>query len=316
MFRRLGAMLVLVLVLGGIGLSRPSTALAFTNPSDPDGNPYTVNLAGRPVNGFTYNDVNAPWQWACNDGWLHGWGTAHGIAYGKVGSQLVLFYPYHARASACFNGYDVFGPNNSIIGYYGADICYNGDCASYHDLSVIYLYQGNWPTSLNRIYRGSQADGSSPYWLITDPESPDLSCPGYADQSDPLGFGDEVAQNFQRDLSTYWSFRDAIATGWNFYEQHTGYVKCGIQTNLQWHNSPHLCPPEDAATACPYRDSGAPWVDMEAPYAHTIAGITTGRDGNGYLFFTPIYEGIKAIYHREQQLGTTAFFCKTSDCSG
>lgn len=125
MRRKLALLLPLILLIGAMSLSSPASAFA-SNPTDPDGNLYTSNLAGRPLNGYAANQGGpnyTPLFWAnpcfpsfCWDYYI-GYGTGHVIAYAKYGGYIVAVYPWHGRADPSYDGKYVYGPNRSKIGY-------------------------------------------------------------------------------------------------------------------------------------------------------------------------------------------------------
>jgi hypothetical protein len=301
MFKRLVFLSTLALAMNAGGLSAPSAVFA-ANPTDPDG-----ILAGRPINGYSWNsgDAASQWQSALNGGcscYVTGIGTGHGIAYAKVGGYIVLLYPWHGRADVSFDGKYVYGPNYSKIGYWMSDRCFNGDCASSHDLAVIVLYQGNWPATINHVYRGSQCCGDPPYWTITSDIGTLYSCANVASE-----WGNLMAQNYQQDVGTFWTYR--LGTLTRFYS-YTNSTHCTVQTDLVWHN-PLVQP-------WPYRDSGTPWVDPVIN-DHTVSFINSGAsyvsgDSNYRLWTTPRYDGMHLLYQYWQSLGSNAFLCKTATC--
>ena len=223
--------------------------------------------------------------------------------YGNVGGYLVLFTAWHCRPNSSYAGKIVYGPNGSMIGYwnyggnssYAGDICYGADCAYQHDLNYIVLYQGNWPSTLNRIYRGSAP--SPVYWTITDGTQEALSCAGM-DSS----INDTIYQMFQPTATNGWTYRTGYLNG---FETWTDSTHCTVWTTLHW---------QGGGTPS-YRDSGTPFID---PWdANTIFGLASAapRPSNN-LVVTPIYEGIKVLYrHFHYDLGSTAYFCKSADCS-
>jgi hypothetical protein len=303
---------------------------------------YTTNLAGRPVNGYSYDDSAAP-RSVYDPGtgtYPYDRGMGHGIAYGFVNNQIVLFYPFHARVGCSYDGTYVYGPNDSKIGYFATlyDGCapderhevicngaFNGtgqdgspNCVGAHDLAYIVLYQGNWPANLNRIYRGS---GATPtYWTITDSASNGLTCSNFA------GVTRNLNHNFQKDASTSWLYRSGHNYGDSAYGMawpHGGnasspHPACTIRTDLSWHNAPggsiNL---NGTCNSCPIRDSGSPWVanyNTNTLFAASSSACCSGDTGyNVTVVVTPMAEGLNVLYVWS---GSNSGLCKNSTCGG
>jgi hypothetical protein len=305
-------------MFGGIGLSNPQVTLA-SNPSDPDGNLYTGSLAGKPINGYSYDTSNAPLQWSngclC---YVAGIGTGHGIAYGVInsgsGPTIVLLYPWHGRAASSFTGKTVYGPNGSKIGFWGPDVC-NTTCASEHDLAYIVLYNGNWPAHLNRVY----LQDASTYWTVTTEPSTTGSCGNLSTGSE---WGDVVLQEFNYSaFSPYLAPRTGTIPGTPDGGFQTPYVShpdgqstCVVWTNLYWHNPNVIyCPPDP----CPYRDSGSPWrLNKDLTSLWAVSSGASWISGQGWtarkLWVTPLYNGLQ-VYKDEP--GYTFHLCHDAGCS-
>jgi hypothetical protein len=283
MFRRIFSLLAFALVLGGIGLSNPKAVLA-ANPADPDGNLYTGSLAGKPINGTSYDSSGAPLQWIppTNGGcgcYQLGHGTGHGVVYANVDGYVALLYPWHARADPSFDGKFVYGPNNSKIGYWYPNVC-DITCASDHDIAVIILYQGNWPANLNRVY----LQDASHYWSITTEPATVGSCGNINGGTE---WGDVVQQEFNYIVAppNLAPRTTTLVSMWSYTAKTNGQTICTVKTDLMWHNG--VEPPY------PVRDSGAPRrlnKDLTS-----LWGITTGTDlyPTFRLTVSPLYNGLQ-----------------------
>ena len=320
------AMLALLLVAANFGIAATPNATLAANPADPDGNVYTENLAGRPLNGYSY-DVTPSCEsnpsaclssasggtrqwWPSVSNYIYGVGTGHGITYANVGGLVALLYPYHGRTDSSYDGKKVYGPNDSAIGYWQtqSSLTYNGNTAQQHDLAVIILYQGNWPASLNQVYRGNVTGND--FWTITENTSIATSCTqDGSNNSDTLlsliGDGRTVYQNGpQFSYLSSEPFRTGALDGvsWNV-------GGCVVRVTLT-----------DASDA--YRDSGTSFVLCcnAQNYVHTVWAFASLRDtsvGPPYpLVVTPLYEGLHVLYQKYQALGSTAGLCKTATCGG
>jgi hypothetical protein len=294
-------------MLSAFTLSAP--AMMFANPADPDGNPYVGDLAGRPLNGYSYDFASDPTQWINGDnGWNYysGSGTGHVISYARYAGNIVALYPWHGRNDPSFDGKYVYGPNGSKIGYWLSDICSGGACGSNRDLAVIMLYQGNWPASKNKIVAGDPAQNQ--YWTITADPSSAYACGNLVDGSE---WGDTVKQAFQLDINTT-SLPRTGALGNSFFSYVTGVSgHCTVRTNLLWHNVTNHCPPQPNSQ-CPYRDSGSQY--QLSVQNTSIQFFTTVYDENWNLAITPLYDGLSILNSAASGQGG-AHLCHDASCS-
>ena len=220
---------------------------------------YTGNLAGRPIDGSAST-------------------SCQGLAYGKVDNSIVLFTAAHCAGAA---GSAVKGPTGTTIGYWWADV---GGAAS-HDFAAIILISGNWPSALNRIYRG----GSD--WIITQRwPSSSYSCVGISND-----FGSLIYQNFQATSTSTTPYRTGVMTGF----ASNGGGSCEVQTTIPYHPTS--------------KDSGSSF--LLSGVTNQVFAVATRQIG-GNLVATPAYEGIKALdnYWLNHGAHVGAWFCYQASC--
>jgi hypothetical protein len=308
--RKISVIAPLLLLLGALTATSPTSVAAFSNTADPDGNPWTASLAGRPVNGFSYNSDapgTRPKVFDSTDcTYKTNYGMGHGIMYGKINNNIVLYYPWHGMNHSCAINKYVYGPNGSIIGAFwgmgdaNGSVCVTtwGCSGSDHDLGVIRLFDGNWPSNLNQIYRG-EATGEN-WWTITQGPYYGLRC-AIADTETGL----TIYQNYQKTYATNTIYR----TGTNGTRIGDNY-DCDVTTTID--STDKGC--TETATVHCERSSGTPFISAYNPA--TISGFASYKNGNEDLVINPFYEGLKAIDGWwDQQYGSYATICTNSGCT-
>ena len=281
-------------------LVTPESVFA-ANQTDPDGNVYASNLAGRPITGYSANgqcSPNCPLQWdGLSQQYISTAGSCHGIAYGNYAGTIVLLTAYHCRGNSTFDNKFVYGPNGSKIGYWQPDTCAGtNDCAKNRDLAVIILYDGNWPAYRNRIIAGDPAQGQ--YWTVTADPSSAYSCGNLNDGSE---WGDVVLQAFQRSAGTVLVPRTGTLTNMFEYDGGTLPNHCLVQTSLTWQGN-------GTGNSTDYRDSATPWRLNSV--SNSVHFFTTGRTDPGYyLYVSPLYDGLDVL---DRAVGF--HLCHSSSC--
>ncbi len=282
---------VVVLTFLVIALAAPTTTLA----SDPDGNPFNSNtLAGRPICGTAANNVAGCDQLdetACL-----------GVAYAAVDGKMALLTAAHCRpypqGYVCGVTCWLTGPNGSVIGFWGDNY---GSMFS-DDLAVIWLFQGNWPTARNRVYRGTYTGDN--WWTVTSNPASALGC---SNMGSGVPWGRTTYDNWVYQWTDTTTFRTGTITGFLNVPDANG--RCTVKTDLLYHG------------ACCI-DSGSPFVLCcnAQGFTSTVFGVTSGRTVPGdYLFVTPLYQGIVDLNNYMVTYGSThtgAWLCQTSDCGG
>ena len=271
---------------------------------------WTSNLAGRPLNGFSANTTGAPRQWnASTQSYTYNGGTGYGIAYAKIDGRIALLYPWHGRTHSSYDGKIVYGPNDTRIGTWAADVCYTPPqsatrCASNYDLAVIWIDSTSKPSALNQIYRG-EVTGDN-YWTVGIDPTTSHSCAGLNDGSE---WGDGVRQNFQRTYSTTLPYESSTITSMVTYD--IGIAQCLVMTTQAWHG--YGTPS--------YRDSGTPFVLSSIP--NTVSFFGTMRTGpasggpNEKVIVSPLYGGLKVLddYWETHGGNTGANLCHNATCT-
>jgi hypothetical protein len=280
----------MALVLGA--LTAPSPALADT---------YTGNLAGRPISGkatqgtdFSDPNVNS------------GTSGCAGLAYADVNGKMALLTAGHCMGDTHAKRLEAVGktvksPVGTTLGEWGPLV----NNIDNHDLGYIKLYEGNWPSVRNQVYRG--AVPGDDWWTITAMPGLDLKCSDLEDE-----FGLDIYQNYQYEIwpnPTTTPYRTGVMTG---YVDPVDNGHCTVATSLQIHGFCCI-------------DSGTPWVLQGA--TNTVFGIGTGRwcvgcdvetDPTVKIQLTPLYKGINNLNEywvaHGQNIG--AWLCQTATCGG
>lgn len=306
---------MLVLALAMSALAVPTSALA----SDPDGNPYMSNLAGRPICGYADGSVSG-----CDVPQYET--TCSGIGYANLGGKMALITAGHCQPRV--NSSDVrctintlgdnlqsgasaatYGPTTSVIGYWGTDYGLDLDGSCEHDVGVIWLYQGNWPAYRNRVIHGDPAAGE--YWTITRPDTPlswdcSLSMGRYGYQSYEYHIGDGTPARFG--IATYGFYGGDSAGPCTFKTIEPLHAKPGQGANCT----------ATVRTGCA-TDSGTPWIldgHLDAPWAVSSGPWTSGS--YAYIYITPLYEGMNDLnsYFTSHYPYSGAHWCTSADCGG
>jgi len=232
----------------------------------------------------------------------------HGIAYGKINNNIVLYYPWHGMNHECAINKYVYGPNGSIIGAFwgmgdaNGSVCVAtyGCSGSDHDLGVIRLFDGNWPAVLNRIYRGDVA--GSDFWYVTQGPYYGLRCSNIEDANVLLT---GVQQGYQDTTSSTLPYRSGIIQG-----RLGDNYQCDVTTSI---TSTDWGCTESATVHCK-RSSGTPFA-WEGNL-NTISGFASWRTTTGKLVINPFYDGIRAIdAWWDQQYQSYAKVCTNADCT-
>lgn len=315
--RRLYTLLCTALVIGAVGLTSPASTYA----ADPDGNPYVGNLAGQPICGNAANNIPGTSGW-CNSN-LNST-ACPGIAYAAVNNKMALLTAWHCRPEAykspgivCHvappvgvGPCDVYGPNGSIIGFWG-----NNYDTEHHDFSLIWLYQGNWPANRNRIARGDYSP-NNPYWEMTANPTAVLGCDNHWGPGDDIQAGRTTYQNWQYEVGDETLFRTGTITGaFGSFPADS----CHIKTSLIYHEGLGLCG-DNPSNQC--IDSGTPFVlccNAEG-WTHTLYGWASLQDASdGKLVLVTAYDAIYDLNNWMVTYGsahTGAWICQTPTCGG
>jgi hypothetical protein len=207
----------------------------------------TKNLAGRPI--------------------INGW--CHGLAYGIVDNDPVLFTAHHCRnivdGVAVDTGDPVNNQNGVKIGVWGP----NAAQINRWDLAYIKLDNGDWPVNRNRIYRG--AVSGNDYWTITAQPANALDCNG----TNWDNLISTIYQNYQANWTTTTPYRQGTTLDYVWVNGE----ECLIETSL----TPH-------STCC---DSGTPWIHGSA----TNKLWAVGTYKHSHIEVTPV---ARAMYELDQ----------------
>jgi hypothetical protein len=222
----------------------------------------TLNLAGRPYGPSS--------DYYC-----------HGLAYGRVNNELVLFTADH-----CW-GDDLSGWGPTIGTWGPRNINGSGEW----DLAYIRLNlsQHN-PSVKNQIYRGPVTGNN--YWTITAQPSPSLACDGRN-----WGNNYTVYHNYQMSDASLMYYRTGSTTQEVSLSPPPN--TCVIYTTLSKHQG---------------KDSGSPFV--LSGNTNTLFAVATSTGPNNTVAIAPIYTGLLKLDQYWQNAGTHtgAYLCTTSTC--
>lgn len=221
----------------------------------------TMNLAGRPFGGDAAYDC-------------------HGLAYGRVNNELVLFTADHCWGDPL----DGFGPN---IGTWGPRNL-NGSGA--WDLAYIRLNLSvHNPSVKNQIFRGPVAGND--WWTITAQPPPSLACNGRA-----WGNNYTIYHNWQMSAVSLMLYRTGLTTQEVPLSTPNS---CVIYTTLGKHQG---------------KDSGSPFV-FEFN-TNTLFAVASSTGPNNTVAIAPIYTGLLKLdqYWQNNGTHTGAYLCTTSTC--